>query len=325
MPRVSISNVADAGSNTVGELIQSVANEFAEAELVYGHGTNNAIDEAAYLVFAVLSLDHEGGAANYRRAVSAADVEIIRDLSLRRIADRIPIAYLVVKAWFAGHEFFVDPRVLIPRSPLAECIANHFSPWIADGNIHRVLDLGTGSGCIAIATALALPDAHVDAVDVATDALAVAAINVERYALNARVQLIQSDFFAALKAGDEKSKYDVIVSNPPYVDGGEMASLAAEYRHEPALGLQSGEDGLDSTIAILHDASRFLTDDGILVVEVGNSRAALEERFPDVKFVWLEFESGGEGVFLLTKEELLLHQQSLIATNVRALNTLTSE
>lgn len=294
-------NFRKLSGNTVGEVIEQVAERFRDGELFFGHGTDNADDEAAWLVFCVAGLSYSDGAQVYTQALFDSALAKIETLSRERVATRKPLAYLLHEAWFMGLRFYVDERVLVPRSPIAELIAEQFEPWLQKaGGDRRFLDMGTGSGCIAIALAHAFPDATVDAVDISSAALEVASRNVQEHAMTARVQLIQSDLFAALGG----STYDLIVANPPYVDARDMRDRPAEFRHEPELGLASGFDGLDATRVILKEASRFLNETGILVCEVGNSRDALDDAFPGIPFVWLEFEHGGDGVFLLSKQDL---------------------
>jgi len=289
----------------VARLVQRVTRQLQRARLHYGHGTERALDDAAALVWHALRLPRRPGAAALRRAVSAKQQAAVDVLVKRRVRERVPVVYLTHRCWFAGLELYIDPRVLIPRSPLAELIERGFAPWIKAGRVRRVLDLGTGSGCIAIACARAFPRARVDALDISADALAVARRNVRRHRLGGRVRTVQSDHFGAL-AGES---YDIIVSNPPYVGQREMALLPPEYRHEPVGALAAGSDGLDSVRVILRDAARFLRPAGLLVVEVGNAERRVGRSFPRLPFTWLEFARGGGGVFLLTREQLSVGQR----------------
>lgn len=289
------------GLMTIRDFVRWGASRFNAAGLFFGHGTDNAIDEAAQLVLGSLHLEPELAAGFYDCRLTPGERVRLCDLIERRLVERVPAAYLTGRAWFAGLEFAVNDRVLVPRSPLAELLEVGFSPWLDPVRIGRVLDLCTGSGCIGITAAAYLPDADVDLVDICTEALAVARLNVTRHNLEDRVRVLESDLFASLGG----NRYDVIVSNPPYVSRAELESLPAEYHAEPSLGLLGGEDGLDLVIRMLGEADQFLTDAGILVVEVGSSAQTLEDHFPEVPFTWLAFERGGDGVFLLTREQLI--------------------
>lgn len=280
---------------TVHQWLDWARQHFADEGLFYGHGTDNPIDEALYLMRYALQTDFDFSNIDPDEVLAPEQNRSIQRLLEQRIASRKPAAYLVKEAWFAGFPFYVDERVLVPRSPIAELIEDHFSPWIDIERVSSILDIGTGSGCIAIACALFVPNAKVDAVDVQQEALDVASINVARYQLESRVKLYRSDVYASLP----ENQYDIIISNPPYVSLQEMTSLPEEYQHEPEIGLVAGVDGLDCVRKILLGANHFLNPDGILIVEVGNSQAAVEQAWPQVPFVWLEFEYGGEGVFLL--------------------------
>jgi ribosomal protein L3 glutamine methyltransferase len=285
---------------TVSECIARIAERLEAHEVFFGHGTDNAVDEAAELVFFAAGLRHEDAERVYGQALSAAELDRIEELVGRRIRERVPAAYLTHRMWFAGHEFYVDRRVLVPRSPIAELIEARFEPWIDADNVRSILDIGTGSGCIAIAAALELPQAQVDAADVSDDALAVARINIEKHGVADRVRAVRSDVYSGLGG----RRYDIILTNPPYVGREELEGLPDEYRREPELGLFGGEDGLDIVRRILAGAYDHLQPGGILIGEVGNTDLALEAAFPDVPFVWLEFERGGGGVFVLTRDEL---------------------
>jgi len=293
-----LSHTAD---ETVGAAIDRVARALRRARVHFGHGTDNARDEAAELVFYAAGLDHELGAAAYPRRLTARRAARIDTLLERRIAERIPLAYLTHRSFFAGLELYVDERVLVPRSPIAELALQRFAPWIEARRVRRILDVGTGSGAIALACAMAFPQGRVDAVDVSAAALHVARRNVRRLGLQKRVEVLRSNYFDAVK----RRRYDIIVSNPPYVGRAELARLPREYRHEPRLGLAAGADGLDSVRAIFAAAGRQLRRDGILVVEVGNTEDTLLRTFPSLPFVWPQISMGGGGVFLLRARDLL--------------------
>ena len=288
-----------ASAPTVAELIGHGARAFERAGLAFGHGTDNATDEAAALVFHALDLDHAEAESAYVLRPGAAEVERVLALFAERIGRRVPAAYLMGRMWFAGLEFEVDDRVIVPRSPFAELIHTGFEPWIDPDGVRRNLDIGTGSGCIAIACALAFPRATVDAVDVSAAALDVARCNVAKHAVGDRVRLLQGEVFKPVG----NARYDLIVANPPYVSDAEMSALPPEYGHEPDLALRAGADGLDVVRRILADAPRHLAPDGALFVEVGDSEVRVAEAFPRLPFVWLEFQHGGGGVFMLRRSD----------------------
>ena len=284
---------------TAREFVHAAARRFESAGLYYGHGTDNPHDEAVYLVFRALGLPFDVAESRLDELLDAEQRRRLEALIRDRIETRRPVAYLLNEAWFAGRPYYVDERVLIPRSPIAELIADGFSPWLSAPPA-RILDLCTGSGCIAIAAAHQFPAGRVDAADLSAEALAVARINVDRHGLAARVTLHESDLFEAL--GD--ARYDLIVSNPPYVPQTSLQALPEEYRHEPALGLRAGDDGLVIVDRILAQACGHLSTSGLLVVEVGESQPAVEKKYPGLPLTWLEFTRGGEGVFLINAREL---------------------
>lgn len=282
----------------LGPWLDALAQRFDQADLFFGHGTGDPWDEAVYLTFAALGISFDEDDSVMERWLQSQEVAHVEALARRRIEERIPVAYLVGEAWFCGLPFKVDERVLIPRSPIAELINNRFEPLLA-AEPQRILDLCTGSGCIGIACALAFEDARVDLSDISRDALQLARENVLRHGLQERVRVLESDLLRSVQG-----PYDLIVSNPPYVSRQEIDELPAEYHHEPELGLLSQDDGLDIPLRILREAAAHLSEDGLLVLEVGYSRAALTDRLPGVPLLWLEFEQGGEGVCALTAQQL---------------------
>lgn len=287
--------------STIGDFIRWGASQFNEAQLFFGHGTDNAIDEAVVLVLYALHLPPDTPSGFWQMHLTSREKTAIFNLLQQRVQKRIPAPYLTHEAWFANLRFYIDTRVIIPRSPLAELIERRFNPWLEVEKINRMLDLCTGSGCIAIASALlAFPEAEIDATDISADALVVAQQNIVHYGLEQRIHLIQSDLFSNLT----EQPYDLIVCNPPYADAEEWRIMPDEYHYEPPNSLDGGEDGLDFVKRILQEAFKYLAPEGVLIMEVGTSQTALIEQYPEVSFTWLEFERGGKGVFILVAEQL---------------------
>ncbi len=286
--------------HTIQDMLRWTVSRFNAAEVYYGHGTDNAWDEAVQLVLPSLYLPMDIPEDMRSARLTLSERHRIVERVIRRINERIPVAYLTNKAWFCGHEFYVDERVLVPRSPIGELIDNRFSGLIGHEPQH-ILDMCTGSGCIAIACAYAFPQAEVDAVDISSDVLAVTEHNIQQLGLEQQVTPIRSDLFRELPP----LRYDLIVTNPPYVDEEDMSDLPDEFRHEPTLGLAAGSDGLKLVRRILACAPDYLSDDGVLICEVGNSMVHLMAQYPSIPFVWLEFDNGGDGVFMLTRQQLL--------------------
>lgn len=287
--------------NTTGDFVRFAASQFNKADLYFGHGTNNAWDEAIALTMFSLSLPEDLFEQIFSCNLTSDEKTTVLSLFEKRIVEGIPAAYLTNQAVFANLPFYVDQRVLVPRSPIGELIENKFAHLINDTSLpSRILDLCTGSGCIAIACAYAFPEAEVDAVDLSVDALNVANINIENHGLSEQVIPIHSDVFS----GVEGQVYDLIVTNPPYVDQDDVDSLPDEYLHEPEMGLGCGDDGLDIVRKILSESANHLSENGILICEVGNSQIHVASVYPEVPFKWLTFERGGHGVFMLTKAQL---------------------
>lgn len=294
---------------TIRDYVRWAASRFSQAPVSFGHGSISALDEAAALVLHTVFQPYNLSESYFNSVLTLSERQAVVEIVDRRINERIPAAYLTNESIFAGLSFYVDQRVLVPRSPIAELIEQRFSPWVDEDQVERVLDLCTGSACIAIACAYAFQNALVDAVDLSPDALDVANINVDKHQLVDTVTLYKSDLFNQLPA----EKYDIIVSNPPYVSHDEWLGLAPEFRAEPDMGFLGGQTGLDLVLRILAEAGNYLSEQGILVIEVGSSAQTLQDAFPDVPFYWLDFDRGGDGVFLLTAEQVNQYHQLFTA------------
>lgn len=293
---------------TIRDWLRFAVSQFEASDIFYGHGTDNAYDEAVWLIMSALRLPLDTLDNFLDARLTGSERNKLASFIAQRVSEHTPTAYLLKEAWLQGYKFYVDERVLIPRSFIAELLVNDsLQPWIEYPElVTSAADICTGSGCLGVLLAEAYPDANIDVVDISPDAIDVCNINIANYGLQDRVTAIQSDMFSALKDANNKPKqYDLIISNPPYVDAPSMAELPAEYRNEPQLALGSGDAGLDHTHTILREAANYLTDDGILIVEIGHNRNALLEAYPNLAFTWLEVSSGDEFVFLLTKSQLM--------------------
>lgn len=284
---------------TPRELVLDVEARFESAQLVFGHGTDNARDEAVFLVFHALGLPFDVDDDVLDQPLEDVQCAVVEKIVAERIKSRKPAAYLTGRMWFAGHEFHVDERVLVPRSPIAELIKSEFKPWLDPSRIDRVLEIGTGSGCIAIAAAIALPNAKIDATDNSADALAVAALNLARYPqLSDRIRFIEADLFPPSNA-----TYDLVVTNPPYVPSGDVSTLPPEYAHEPSMALDAGPDGLTIVRRILAQAADRLSEDGAIIIDVGEMVTAIDREIQSVSFTWIDVEYGGEGIGIAYKRD----------------------
>ena len=295
---------------TIKDYIRWGASQFVENKVFLGHGIATPLHESAAIVLHSLHQPYQLDDCYLDAALTLDERKRVYDLLNKRITERLPVAYIIREAMFAGLSFYVDERVLVPRSPIAELIEQQFEPWIEEDQVLNILDLCTGSGCIAIACAYAFPEAQVDAVELSDEALDVAKINLQKHELSDQLRLFKSDLFDDLP----DAKYDVIVSNPPYVAIQEWKELPAEYHKEPELGFTGGESGLDLVLRILVDASKFLTENGILIIEVGSSAETLQQLFSQTPFYWLEFERGGDGVFLLTAKQVQQYHKLFLSS-----------
>ncbi len=293
-------------NTSLHELIELIGEQLDQHDLFFGHGTGDAWEEASWMCLYVTGQSIDSEDFDWETPADAVQLEKLESLIRQRIESQLPFAYMINEAWFCGLKFYVDERVLVPRSYFGEWIPQQFSPWLDGSAVHRALDLCTGSGCIAIALAYAFPEAEVDATELSEDAIAVAGMNVAQHQLEERLSLHQGDLFAGVEG-----KYDLICSNPPYISNLRMDQLPEEFLHEPDMALRAGEEGLDLVDVILFKAADYLNDGGVLIVEVGTAALALEDRYPELAFTWLSTEDGAMALFMLEKQQLLDYRASV--------------